>query len=88
MRADAGGDPADGAEQVGQHRHGGGGAIGVDRVFEQNGWPAFGEQAGLDLGHLQMRGDRFAHAHELTPGFEVLDEVAERGEGHARVWSS
>ena len=75
--SDAGGDAGDRAEQIGQDRHSGGSTVGIHCVFEQDSGAAFGQEAGLDLGHLEMRRDRFAHAHQLTPGFEVLDEVAE-----------
>jgi hypothetical protein len=43
-----------------------------------------GEQTGLDLGHLQDRRDRLAHAHQALAGFELVDEVAQAAVGHGR----
>ena len=52
------GDPLDGAEQIGEHRDRAGRPVVCDDVFEQHRRAPLGEQAGLDLGHLEVRGDR------------------------------
>ena len=44
--------------------------------------PRFGQQPGLDLGHLQHGRDRLAHPHEAALAFEPRDEVAQGGVGH------
>jgi hypothetical protein len=79
------GDPFDRAEQVDQHRHLRARAVGAHDVLEQHRRALFGEQAGLDLGHLQVRRDRCLDAHQPAALFQPGDEVPERGIWHAGV---
>ena len=76
------GDPLDRAEQIDQDGHGVGRAVGAYDVLEHHGRPAFGDQAGLDLGHLEMGRDRLRDAHEPARVLEPGDEIAKRGIGH------
>ena len=77
------GDALDRAEQVDQHGHVVA-AAGADDVLKQHRRPALGEQAGLDLGHLEHRRHRLAHPHEqlvaLEPGQALLYRTARHAE--------
>jgi hypothetical protein len=51
-------------------------AVGQDDVLEQHRRPAGGQQARLDLGHLQHGRDRLGHPHQLALRLEDVDEFA------------
>ena len=72
----------DGAEQIDQHRHRRRRAVRPDRVFEQHSRAALGQQAGLDLGHLQHGRDRGGDADQQPVLLKSLDKVSEAGESH------
>ena len=75
--------PLDRAEQVDQHRHVAGGAVGLDGFFEDHRWSALGDQPGLDLGHLQHGGDGFLHPHQRAVFFQAGQEIAQRTVTHS-----
>ena len=68
--------PLDRAEEIDQHRHVVAPAVRPDDVLEQHRRPALGQEAGLDLGHLEMGADRRCDPHEPALALEALDEVA------------
>ena len=84
------GDPLHGAEEVDQHRHVVAPAAVAHHVLEEHGRPLLGDEAGLDLRHLQMGGDRRRDPLEAVLAFEAGDEVAQRsiGHGHLGGWSA
>jgi hypothetical protein len=62
------------AEQIGQHRHAGLGAV-VPRVLEQQGQAAGVQDAVADLGHFEMGRDGGGDALEFLPFFELGNEI-------------
>ena len=76
------GDPLDGAEKVNQHRHTERRPVVVDDVFEQDRRAAFGKQAGLDFGHLQVGGNRLADTHQTAVLLQAVDKVSQGRKGH------
>ncbi len=77
VEGDAHGDALDVAEQVDQHRHGRGRAVGERHVLEQHSRTFFGQQAQLDLGHFEVGRDGRCDAHQFAGGFQPGDEVTQ-----------
>ena len=69
-------DALDGAKQIGKDGDFAGSAVGAQRIFEQDGRPALGQQPGLDLGHFEHGRDRLGDAYEFAGRVERTDEVA------------
>jgi hypothetical protein len=79
------GDPLDRAEEIDQHRDVRARAVSAHDVLEQHRRAFFGQKPGLDLGHLEMRRDGRAHAHQSAALFQPGDEIPERGVWHPGV---
>ena len=75
-------DPLDRAEEVGQDGHGGLLPAVVGDVLEEHRRPAFGEEAGLNLGDLEHGGDRCRDAAQAVAAFQQGDEIAQGTVGH------
>jgi hypothetical protein len=58
------------AEQIDQGGHFAGAAVFMHRVFKQHRRPAGFQKPGLDLGHLQMGGDRTGDPLEIAVRFQ------------------
>jgi hypothetical protein len=70
------------AEQIGEHGNARRRAVGLERLFEDDGRAAFGQQPRLDFRHLEHGRDGFRHAHKLAFGFQPGNEVAQRAIAH------
>ena len=82
------GDALHGAEEVDQHRHVETPAVLADDVLEQHRRPLLRDEAGLDLGHLQMGRDRRLDPAQASRTLQAGDEVAQRSIGHGHLGGS
>jgi len=72
----------DRAEQIDEDRDRRDRAVGLDRLFEQHGRPALGEQPRLDLGHFEDGRNGFGNPHQPSGFFQAIEEIAQRRISH------
>ena len=82
------GDALHGAEEVDQHRHLVARAVVGHHVLEEHRRPLLRDEPGLDLGHLQIGGNRRLHPVEPARALQSGDEVAQRSIGHGHLGTS
>ena len=82
------GDPLHSAEEVDQNRYIVARALIADDVLEEHRRPLLRDEAGLNLGHLQIGRDRRLDPVQATRFLQAGDEVAQRSIGHGHLGGS